>query len=269
LRDRILIKKQFQGFLETPNLWNGKQLGLEQFGLPKFNIQDVELPVKSKLRLGHLVETFIKEVLTNSGETKLLEHNLQVNSTEETLGEFDFIVETNQGNIHIESTYKFYLYDPNKTTSETSKWIGPNRKDSFNRKIQKIREKQFPLLEHEESRKTLAAKKIDPESIVQKVLFKAQLYIPKNEQLEIDYFNKKCIAGYYYSFNEFIEFSKSKVFIPSKHNWLTHPYPHVDWLPFEQAQIEIRKSLAEHFSPMIWLKHENGEIEKCFVVWWK
>ena len=41
--------------------------------------------------------------------------------------------------IHMELAYKFYLFDPNISSESINNWIGPNRNDSLNEKLEKLK----------------------------------------------------------------------------------------------------------------------------------
>ena len=53
--------------------------------------------------------------------------------------------------IHLEVSYKFYLYDENLGKLESEKWIGPNKRDSLVQKTAKLKSKQLPILFHKET----------------------------------------------------------------------------------------------------------------------
>lgn len=261
------IQKQYEGFLVTPNLWKGNTIvGLQQFELHhrsyKINIR------KPELRLGKRVEQFVAYQLEQEG-IKILTSNIQIKRNKETIGEIDFIIQPKETPIHLEVCYKYYLFDPEIEGTEIEKWIGPNRRDSFSLKLKKLKEKQFPLLKHPITQKQLEKLNIATEKIEQRVLFKAQLYIPANSDfknsLPIDESN---IQGYYYRISELNQFAGCKFFIPKKTDWLMQPYAHLEWLNFETFKTTVSEYLNKKNAPLCWLKKPSGTLEKIFVVWW-
>ena len=261
------IQKQYEGFLKTPNLWKGSAIeSLPQFELGNtshsIHIENVEL------RLGKRVEQFVLFQLEKE-EIPVLASNLQIQRGKETIGEIDFIIEQGGEPIHLEVCYKYYLFDPNIEGEEIDKWIGPNRRDSFILKLKKLKEKQFPLLQNEITKQQLHQLGISIDEIMQKVLFKAQLYLPANIEFEntlpIDESN---IQGYYYRPDQLDEFSKCKFYIPVKPDWLMDPLTQINWLNYENFKEAISEFLNYKNAPLVWLKKPTGAIEKIFVVWW-
>ena len=121
-------------------------MGLPQIKLNKQNINSTNLAVKQKLRLGHLVERFVSHELHYSKNIEVLAENIQIKQEKVTIGEIDCLLKYKQTPIHLEISYKFYLYDESVGASELEHWIGPNRKDSLIEKITKLKTKQLPLL---------------------------------------------------------------------------------------------------------------------------
>ena len=116
--------------------------GLDTFNLSKLNIAtNLTFELPTNLRLGHLVERIVSALIKSSTNYKLLFENIQVIEDKKTIGEIDFIV-TNKNTkklTHIELAYKFYLFDPNISSEPISNWIGPNRNDSLEEKLEKVK----------------------------------------------------------------------------------------------------------------------------------
>lgn len=261
------IQKQYEGFLKTPNLWNGNAIGsLQQFILPG-NSHKIDLH-KLEPRLGKRVEQFVVFQFEQEG-IPVITSNLQIQNGKETIGEIDTIIEEDNQLIHLEICYKFYLYDPTITGNETSKWIGPNRRDSLDLKLEKLQTKQFPLLQNDITKRQLSKLDINAESITQKVLFKSQLFLPAdtvfNNKLPI---NENCIEGFYYALENLEQFHDCKFFIPQKPDWLMKPQTHINWLNYSEFRIKVGVYLDKKNAPLCWIKKPSGALEKIVVVWW-
>ncbi|WP_372917551.1 DUF1853 family protein [Salegentibacter sp.] len=272
------INKQLLGYLHTPPLWRGELLGLQQFDPGLAIPQDLPDPEKampslaSNFVLGKRMESFFELLIKSSDRYKLLANNIQISRQKITLGELDFLLKdlhTNQ-NIHLELVYKFYVYDPS-FSSEEARWIGPNRKDSFLQKMEKLSEKQFPLLHIPETRDFLKTLDLNPEDLIQQTYFKAKLFLPwAFQQYKIPKLNQKCIAGYYLSFQEFdsANYKDFKYFAPSKQDWPVAPQFGKNWVSFSEIKERIQSSFERKKSPLIWMKRSETEFTAFFVVWW-
>jgi len=63
-------------------------------------------------------------------------------------------------------------------------------------------------------------------------------------------------------------FKNDKFFIPIKKDWIVTPYKNVTWLNFEEFSKISEEYIQRKFSPLCWLKKQNGELIKIFLVWW-
>lgn len=275
MEDRI--KKQFQGFLSTPPLWRGSFMGLQQFDLPEQNIslENLETKIPSLARnfvLGKRMESFFEFCLEENRQFTILAANIQISKERITIGELDFLLKdlfTNK-TFHIEMVYKFYVYDAN-FSSEMQRWIGPNRKDSLLQKVEKLKEKQFPLLFKPETEDLLQSLGIKNKEVIQKTYFKANLFIPKSLQKQkFPNIDSACIAGTWVHFNEFnsVTYQEFEFFLPKKQDWPIDPQYGDTWV----SHSEIIKEIWTHFhkkkSPLVWIKKPGNEFERLFVVWW-
>ena len=225
--------------------------------------------VQPKIRLGMQVEQFVFHEIEQVESLSILGKNIQINQNGVTLGELDCILQKSSDIVHLEIVYKFYLYDPEVGTTEIDHWIGPNRKDSLVEKLNKLKNKQLPLLHHPETKVILEKHQIPATIVQQCVHFKAQLFVPTHlKESEFTHVNNNCIYGVYLRFNELSSYSTCKFYIPQKADWLSEPYTQLDWITHAAAIKEIELLHAQKRSPMCWLKRPNGELEKIFVVWW-
>ena len=261
------IQRQFLGFKETNFLWKDSLDGLDQFIL---NTDDADFKgsIEKRVRLGHLVEYFVQSEFESEKKIQVLGKNLQVLSGKQTLGEFDFFIEKESVQYHIEVVYKFYLYDESVGVTEIEHWIGPNRNDSLDQKTGKLKEKQFPLINRPESKVLLESIGVDVQNIEQRVYFKGKLFVPYGKETSIELLNPNCISGFYIRFDELDQFKNHKIYIPVKHDWLVTPYAEVTWRSHEEALVELKTMMEENRSPLVWFKSESGDLVEAFIVWW-
>lgn len=260
-----------QGFLNTPPLWENQSFGVKQFKMPVVGVnRSLSHPIPNHLRLGHQIEHVFRQVLARSTDHRILLHNRTIRKDKITLGEIDFILEqvATRKVVHVELSYKFYLIHPN-IQDPVQALIGPNRRDTFFRKLEKIRNKQFPLLHSPEGREALMAQGINTAEIHQQCCFKAQLFRHyTTEQQELGSFNSACLAGYWLHFNDFeqAEFVSATYYIPSKREWVFQPHVDVAWKPYGAIRKVVNEQLDQQRAPMLWKKNADGSIEKLFVV---
>lgn len=264
------IQKRYDGFLQTPCLWkNNGVFNLNQFDI-KQNSSKINIKIDEKLRLGKYIERFVSYQLEQEKDIVILCENVQVQQEKRTLGELDCIILKENKPIHLEIIYKFYLYDNSNGNSEIKHFIGPNRKDSLVEKLTKLKEKQLPLLYSTECLEYLKSINLNIDEIEQQVYFKAQLFVPFfNKNIALKTLNQDCIFGFYINKKELEKFTGCKFYIPNKKDWLVIPYQNVSWLSFHQFNKAYQEYFERQFSPLCWVKKQNGEIEKFFLVWWK
>jgi hypothetical protein len=265
--------KQFQSFLNTPPIWNNEQFGIEQFKFPVVDLSSfTPAPLPENLRLGHQMESVCKQLLEHSSQFDVLVYNLPIREGKQTLGEIDFILKdvTTEQIIHVELTYKFYII--NQDISEPlHQLIGPNKSDAFFMKMEKIKNKQFALLHSEAGTAALTSLNIDASNLEHKTCFKAQLFKPYNlEALHLSPLNKNCIVGYWLRLKNFTTdaFRIYQFYIPTKKEWALNPGVNIEWISYADALLAIQLQLAKQKSPLVWMKKNDTEFEKFFVVWW-
>mgnify|MGYP000362633608 CR=1 FL=1 len=262
-----LTQLRFLGCQNTPFLWEEELLGIQQF---QSNNQSLNIKerVDDTIRLGNYVERLVSYELTQDESIHILKENTQIISNKTTLGEIDcFLLQDNQP-VHLEIAYKFYLYDASVGSNVLDHWIGPNRRDSLMLKLNKIKEKQFPLLYSDECRYLLEKLNVSVDAIQQRSFFKAQLFLPYQSDVDFTELNKNCVQGFYISLPELSLFKDCKFYIPKKLDWLIEPHSQVDWMNIQKAQEQIREFHQRRSAPLCWLKYPNGEMEKLFMVWW-
>lgn len=271
------LKEQYEGFLESSPIWLEDSLfGLSQF--TKLPSKHLTIPNKLAIEipknqvLGKRIERLFEYYIDTSDRYTLIAKNIQIFKNKVTLGELDFLLRDTKINkdIHIELVYKFYVYDP-KLPEEYDRWIGPNRKDSFIYKIEKLKNKQLPLLHREETNQVLQDLNLKQTEIEQKVCFLGHLYVPLHmKHHNFSYVNPECIKGYWLHFED-IKQQQNKnnlFFIPKKQDWVTHPRHNIVWHSFDKIEAELTHSIAQKKSPLLWIKSGENSFERLFIVWW-
>lgn len=263
------IQNHFEGFLKTPSLWTGKAVyNLKQFQIDQKSIS-LNKEIDGSLRLGKYIERFVSYQLDQNEQLEIISENIQIQQDKITLGELDCILLKAEQPIHLEIIYKFYLYDATVGTDEIAHFIGPNRKDCLQSKLEKLQKKQLPLLYSKECQNYLKTISLNANDIEQEVYFKAQLFVPfTNKNIQLKQLNSACIIGFYIHMEALQQFKKCSFYIPHKKDWLTLPHPQVAWQSLRSFTKDCNKIRQRNFSPMCWIKHKNGCIEKFFLVWW-
>ena len=263
-------QQRFEGFLNTPVLWKDSEVcSLTQFKIEQ-ELLSFNQVIDSNQRLGKYVERFVSFQLSRNSTIKIISENIQISKDKITLGELDCILIKNKKPIHLEIVYKFYLYDSSIGNESLHHWIGPNRKDSLREKLDKLQQKQLPLLYSKECLEYLQSIDLNAKDIEQQVYFKAQLFVPFRMNTAIESsINKDCIVGYYFKPHELVQFKGAKFYIPTKKDWLMIPHTNVDWTAYERYLEESKNYLNRQFSPMCWMKTTTGELKKFFLIWWE
>lgn len=263
------IEQQFQGYLNTPLLWEKHSLmSLKQLELkeqPTHNFKEI---IPDNLLLGKRVERFVYGELQQAKNIQIRLKNLQIQNGKITIGEIDCLLEQDNVPIHLEIIFKYYLFDPLVGNSELEHWIGPNRNDTLVKKLTKLKEKQLPLLYNEHAKPFLERIHLHAENVIQRVRFKAQLFTPYASNINFELVNKRCLKGFYIHYSEIQQFRSCKFHMPIKVDWLLEVHSHVAWITFDQFYKDITPILHKRKAPLCWIKFPNGNIQKFFVVWW-
>lgn len=267
------LHNQCVGFLNTPPLWIGEQFGIRQFNFPKLDLSEfVPSPVPKNIRLGHQMEYVFKQLIDYAAEYEVVLYNLPVKNGNRTIGEIDFIVKevVAEKLIHVELTYKFYIIDP-QISEPVHRLMGPNKRDMFYTKMEKIKNAQFELLHSKMGDTALSNHGLDHHSLEHQACYKAQLFTPFAVSMpSIRPLNKACLAGYWLRFDDFntAAFSLHQFYLPFKSQWVIAPHGDVPWQDHFKILMEINLSMLKENAPMIWMKKSETEFEKFFVVWW-
>lgn len=229
-------------------------------------------PIPENLRLGHQIEVVCKQLLDHSLQYEVLVYNLPIREGKQTLGEIDFILKdvATEQIIHVELTYKFYIINPD-IKEPLHQLIGPNKRDTFFMKMEKIKNKQFALLHSEAGTTALSDKGIAIANLVHQTCFKVQLFKPyKVDALYLNPLNQNCVVGYWMRLSDFNTnaFTLYQFYIPNKSQWVLYPDTTNSWTSHADTLLTIEKQLFKQNSPMVWMRKSETEFEKFFVVWW-
>ena len=252
--------KRYIGFSKTPLLWNAGQINqLKQFEIDLNVVNIPKIDTNDSFRLGKLVEHFVFIQLQQNKSISIIVKNLQIIQDKITIGEIDCLMQYLNKYIHLEIVYKFYLYDEHIDTGELDHWIGPNRKDSLVFKLNKLKNKQLPLLHHFKTKELLHKIDLNLELISSMVFFKAQLFVPKKLiDNTFKHINNNCIIGYYIGMSEYKSLSNCEFYMPSKLDWLTDPHHNVNWMSKINFTPYIEAEIDQSRSPLCWIRKDQS-----------
>nr|WP_321243344.1 DUF1853 family protein [uncultured Psychroserpens sp.] len=263
------LQALYQAYCKTHLLWKRANVNnLEQLEIPSDYGLVFLRKLERRLRLGQLAEQFVFNQLETCETITLMAENIQIQKSKQTLGELDTLLIVDHQPIHLEIVYKFYVYDETLGGTEIERWIGPNRKDSLLEKLTKLQDKQLPLLYSQDCKHTLNQLNLDDYGFEQRVLFKAQLFVPYQKQADFKHINEACVYGFYINTAQLENFKDCQFYIPSKLDWFLEPYETVDWLEYSNFRSETQSFLDNNQSPLFWTKNVVGELSKAFLVWW-
>ncbi|MGL1887601.1 MAG: DUF1853 family protein [Reichenbachiella sp.] len=257
------------------SILQAKSLDFSITGVPTFDLSalnfetdpDFELP--TNVRLGHLIEKIVSELIKASTSFNIHYENIQLIQNKNTIGEIDFIIEDINAKqvIHMELAYKFYLFDPSLSDGPINNWIGPNRNDSLIEKLEKLKRKQFPLLHHPYTQSKLDHIDIDQAS--QALCFLVSLFIPYEYKASITPDYQKFVKGFYLDFETFttLDHSTKTYYLPSKKEWGMDPSENETWTDFHGVEKQIDTHMNEKQAPLCWQKHKSS-YSAFFIVWW-
>lgn len=115
--------------------------------------EGLAIPLNFEQKLGHLYEDAFEQLLVGDPCLELLARNLQVfDSTGRTLGEFDFLIHDQRSDelVHLELAVKFYMFF--KSPTGEKRYPGPDPRDNWLNKLDRMRSKQLVLSRTPEAR---------------------------------------------------------------------------------------------------------------------
>jgi len=244
-------------------------------GIPTFSLSllewnsDTIFELPTNLRLGHLAERVVSELIKKSSNYEVIYENVQLNVNKRTIGEIDFIIRhvDTLTITHLELAYKFYLYDLAISSDPIKNWIGPNRNDSLREKLEKLKEKQFPLLYSDSAELKLNKVKID--QISQALCFLVSLYIPYGYKEKLNPVYEQAIKGYYVDMETFLkcDHSGKSYYLPLKIEWGIDPSTNDTWMDIKDVKKSINVSIKERRALLCWQKYREI-YSSFFITWW-
>ena len=252
---------QYLGFINTLRLFNYSPIGIKLFNFKKHKMsfevfQGFELNMH--LPLGKRVERFFEFYIEQGSQYSILKKNIQINHNKQTIGEFDFFLEERSSKkvIHVELVYKFYVYKEHlsKIDDEIACYFGPNNHDALADKLQKLKEKQFPLLQNIYAKEQL--KDLNTEEVEQQLCFLGNVFSPKTLKPKFELINQECLEGTYMSFEEFLKLDNknSTFYVPQKQDWLIEPKYCKTWKSYDETLEEMGVVFQKNISLLLWVK---------------
>lgn len=259
-----------EGFKKTQSLLLENEFNL--FSWQELSTNGKIEGLSSNQRLGYFAEDLFFQLLKTSFSKQEIYTNIQISNNKITLGELDGLVVDKKQVTHIEFCYKIYLLDPTISDDEFECWVGPNRRDALHQKVAKLKQKQLPLLYHEETIAQLGQNILGFNSLDkrQEVCFLGQLYVPFEAYKQDKTYSYGNANGFYIHYSQLEEVKACNWYIPStKIDWLLSPIQEVEWIQTEEFQKALLAHYARQSNPLCWIRFPNGRIEKCFVVNWR
>ena len=227
---------------------------------------DAALGAKMITRLGLYAEKLMAFYFAQQG--RLVAHGLQVRANRnDTVGEFDFLLDAGAGVEHIEFATKFYLLQGDSTASFDT-FVGPNLADSLGRKMRKVFDRQLELGSHP------AAQDVLPRPVVAaRALVKGWLFYPRGTYQAMQGITAGHCRGFWCALEELEALPGDRFLV----------LPRLQWLPPFRAQsatwmldkAQLAAELEDHFlasdAPVLvsLVREEPGaivEFERGFIV---
>ncbi|GAA4361712.1 DUF1853 family protein [Kangiella marina] len=177
-------------------------------------------------RLGVYFEQLWQHLTRHCDSLEVIHHNLQVIINKHTFGEFDSLLHDKvlNSNLHCELAVKFYLQIG--TGDQLSHWVGPNLRDRFDHKHQRLFEHQLALSKDATIKQWLRDQEITVDSV--KVLTRGRLFYPLDSFMQEDFkfpreINPEHLKGFWTTWEEFAHLQLSSSidwFLLPKKYWL-------------------------------------------------
>lgn len=181
---------------------------------------------KETYRLGVYFEQLWQHLTRNCNSLDVINHNLQVIIDNHTFGEFDSIIRDNvlDATVHCELAVKFYLQVG--SGEQLNHWVGPNLRDRFDSKYQRLFDHQLALSKQPPIKQWLNDQRIAIDHV--KVLTRGRLFYPLESFMQELYrfpseVNQQHLKGFWTTWEEFAHLQLS-----SNIDWYLLPKPY--WL---------------------------------------
>lgn len=144
--DRDQLARDLLWAVNSPSLIVGSPTN-ESLSVDQIDLDHLHRTLGSSIghRVGVYFENLIDYWLRHIRRVAILAHGLAIRDDHRTLGEIDFVFRDETGRLtHWEVAVKFYLHDPIEMMGE-SHFIGPNARDTFEKKMARMFDHQLPL----------------------------------------------------------------------------------------------------------------------------
>lgn len=245
----------FQSLLTSP-LLVGDLPGVARFCRDGLVAPEASAELNFNQKLGHLYEDALATVLMSSPDLEVVQRNLQIQTNiHSTVGELDFLIRGSDGTLtHLEIATKFYLA---VKTDSGIEFPGPDSRDNYHRKIERLLSHQLTLTERYKSNLPRAYRDADIE--VQQLIYGC-LFDPitgsqpgEGKRSDPKFINPECRRGKWLHRAEVADqFANDSQFeIIPKHLW---PVP-VDLL----KKIPLEKWRPDQFADRCVMLRINGQ----------
>ena len=136
--------------------------------------------------------------------------------------------------------------------------------------MNKLANRQFPLLYSAAGRRTVTELNLDVNDIEQSIFFLANLFVPKYHHVEFETINSAAVEGKWMRLNEWIENHEMACTysLAPKSDWFLRELNHDEWKSVEEMYALIAAEHRQKRSPLVWTRNEQGVQTRTFVVWW-
>lgn len=257
------LTQDLDWILTSPALLNpqadSRYIGPEKSGNTDYSEEQLQLLIEQlSHRRNHLLgiyyETLWQFVLEQSGQ--VLAKNLQVQSSDRTLGEYDLLLQTthSQPIKHRELAVKYYLGIPGQNDQPTpwNHWVGPGLKDRMDRKLNHLLHHQITLSQTEPGKAAL--EKLGIKAVEQEILLQGYLFYPAFTPCPApEQVNPKHLKGHW------VAISQLEDWLSQVHNLSTavfYPLEKSLWLSPVRGKVDI----SQQFSSERLLGHMKAQM---------
>ncbi len=199
------------------------------------------LAIQPFTRLGRYAEKLMAFYFEAQGILRA--HGVQVRASKnDTVGEFDFLLQQGTSLLHWEFATKFYLLEPSGAGQSADYFVGPNLADTLGAKMHKIFDQQLKLAQHP------AAQQYLPQPVAQaQALIKGWLFYHRNDahSLQAPGVSTRHCRGFWCELAEFARIDMEYAVILPRLSWLAPAQ-----LAMQDAlhQDTLHAMLIEHFA---------------------
>ena len=226
--------------------------------------------------LGKYFENLIGFWLAEFSRFTLVKSNLQIFQNGRTIGEIDFLIRDENGQIfHLEAAGKYYL--SSKGTSEWRDFYGPNPADNLADKLEKMLNGQITLTSNQNARDVLEQLGIkeQPEPLL---LFKGFLFYPYQKTGEVKPakgVSPHHLKGKWVTIQDIDSLRKNSIrwVIPERRSWISRRFqvPYKKTFSFNTLKAKLETYFSDNIYPVLICagEEEDGafdETERYFVV---